>query len=46
MLFNKYNFCLCTFIGKLYILLLTFLVYLSELCISVLELVLIKLKLD
>ena len=30
----KYNWCLCRFIGKLYILLLTFLMNLSEICIT------------
>ena len=29
----KYNWCLCRFIGELYILLLTFLIILSEICI-------------
>ena len=33
----KYNWCLCRFIGKLYILLLTFLMNLSEICITLHE---------
>ena len=44
--FNKYNFCLCRFIGKLYILFLTFLINLSKICIISHERVWIKLKPD
>jgi len=42
----KYNWCLCRFIGKLYILLLTFLIYLSVICIFLPETIWIKLKPD
>ena len=44
--FNKYNWCLCTCISKLYILLLTCLINLSETCIIKPELFWIKHKLD
>ena len=44
--FNKYNWCLCTCISKLYILLLTCLINLSETCIILPELFWIKHKLD
>ena len=40
--FNKYNWCLCTCISKLYILLLTCLINLSETCIILPELFWIK----
>ena len=43
---NKYNWCVCRFIGKQYILLLTFLINLSEICIIVHERILIKFKPD
>ena len=42
----KYNWCLCRFIGTLYILLLTFLINLSEICIILHEIFWIKLKPD
>ena len=39
-----YNCCLCRVIGKLYILLLTFLIDLSEICVIVHDIISIKLK--
>ena len=43
---NKYNCCLCIFLGKLFILVLKFLIDLSETCIHLLDIFWIKLKPD
>ena len=43
---NTYNWCLCRFMGKLYILLLTFLITLFEICIILHEIYWIKSKSD